>query len=70
MDFGYLKHLSNEQLRTLKLRYAHAKGNTWEDKLFHAVDRVLTDREGVTHFKTHKPGDCVLMDPLLNPKGI
>jgi len=70
MDYGYLKHLSSEQLRTLKLRYADARGNSWEYKLFCAVDRVLTDREGITHFKTATQGDCVHYEPLLNPKGI
>jgi hypothetical protein len=70
MDYSYLKHLSDVQLRTLKVRYAMARGNTWEHKLFCAVDRVLTDREGVTHFRTNRVGDCTHMDPLMNPKGI
>jgi hypothetical protein len=70
MDYSYLKHLSDSQLRTLKVRYATARGNSWEHKLFCAVDRVLTDREGVTHFKTGRVGDCIGFDPLLNPKGI
>lgn len=44
-----LLELSNDQLRAIKLRYADARGGSYEHRMYTEADRILLRREGVMH---------------------
>ena len=41
-----LMELTDDQLRTVKLRYANARGGSLEHRIYIDVDRILRSREG------------------------
>ena len=66
IDFEFLGNMDCDTLRRLKLALSECRSGSTGYQMFRQVDRLLTDREGITHFKTALVGECALVDPYVN----